>query len=34
VLALAVSSGLTVTDLVESLFVQPALAEVLTEAAE
>jgi dihydrolipoamide dehydrogenase len=34
VLALAVSSGLTVTDLVESLFVHPALAEVLTEAAE
>jgi len=34
VLALAVSSGLTVTDLVESLFVHPALAEVLIEAAE
>jgi dihydrolipoamide dehydrogenase len=34
VLALAVSSGLTVTDLMESLFVHPALAEVLTEAAE
>jgi len=34
VLALAVSAGLTVSDLVESLFVHPALAEVLTEAAE
>ena len=34
VLALAVSAGLTVTDLVESLFVHPALAEVLGEAAE
>lgn len=34
VLALAVSSSLTVGDLVESLFVHPALAEVLTEAAE
>ncbi|MEM8926356.1 MAG: FAD-dependent oxidoreductase, partial [Actinomycetota bacterium] len=33
VLALAVSAGLTVTDLVESLFVHPALAEVLGEAA-
>ena len=34
VLALAVSSNLTVKDLVESLFVHPALAEVLGEAAE
>jgi dihydrolipoamide dehydrogenase len=34
VLALAVTAGLTVTDMVESLFVHPALAEVLTEAAE
>ncbi|MFV0258992.1 MAG: dihydrolipoyl dehydrogenase family protein [Acidimicrobiales bacterium] len=34
VLALAVSAGLTVVDLVESLFVHPALAEVLGEAAE
>ncbi len=34
VLALAVSSNLTVHDLVESLFVHPALAEVLGEAAE
>ena len=34
VLALAVSAGLTVTDLVESLFVHPALAEVVGEAAE
>lgn len=34
VLALAVSASLTVTDLVESLFVHPALAEVLGEAAE
>ena len=34
VLALAVTAGLTVTDLVESLFVHPALAEVLAEAAE
>ena len=33
VLALAVSARLTVTDLVESLFVHPALAEVLGEAA-
>lgn len=33
VLALAVSSGLAVDDLVESLFVHPALAEVLGEAA-
>lgn len=34
VIALAVTAGLTVTDLVESLFVHPALAEVLGEAAE
>ena len=34
VLALAVTAGLTVSDLVESLFVHPALAEVLGEAAE
>ena len=34
VIALAVSAGLTVGDLVESLFVHPALAEVLGEAAE
>jgi NAD(P)H dehydrogenase (quinone) len=34
VLALAVTARLTVTDLVESLFVHPALAEVLSEAAE
>lgn len=34
VLALAVSAGLRVSDLVESLFVHPALSEVLTEAAE
>ncbi|MEL7155581.1 MAG: FAD-dependent oxidoreductase [Actinomycetota bacterium] len=33
VLALAVSAGLTVVDLLESLFVHPALAEVLGEAA-
>ncbi len=34
VLALAVTAGLTVRDLMESLFVHPALAEVLSEAAE
>lgn len=34
VLALAVTARLSVTDLVESLFVHPALAEVLGEAAE
>ena len=34
VLALAVTANLTVQDLVESLFVHPALAEVLGEAAE
>ncbi|MEM9135069.1 MAG: FAD-dependent oxidoreductase [Actinomycetota bacterium] len=33
VVALAVSAGLTVTDLVETLFVHPALAGVLGEAA-
>ncbi len=34
VIALAVTAGLTVTDLVESLFVHPALTEILGEAAE
>ncbi len=34
VLALAITAGLTVTDLAESLFVHPALAEVLGEASE
>ncbi|HEX7094410.1 MAG TPA: FAD-dependent oxidoreductase [Acidimicrobiales bacterium] len=34
VIALAVTAGLTVTDIVESLFVHPALAEALAEAAE
>lgn len=34
VLALAVTAGLRVSDLVESIFVHPALAEVLGEAAE
>ncbi len=34
VLALAATASLTVSDLVESLFVHPALAEVLSEAAE
>ena len=34
VLALAVTARLSVQDLVESLFVHPALAEVLGEAAE
>lgn len=34
VIALAVSSSLTITDLTESLFVHPALAEALSEAAE
>lgn len=34
VLALAVSAGLRVSDLEESLFVHPALAEALSEAAE
>ncbi len=34
IVALAVSSQLTVNDLTESLFVHPALAEALSEAAE
>ena len=34
VLALAVNASLTVSDIAESLFVHPTLAEVLTEAAE
>ena len=34
VIALAVTANLTVKDLTESLFVHPALAEALTEAAE
>jgi dihydrolipoamide dehydrogenase len=34
VLALAVTAGLRVTDIVESLLVHPALAEALAEAAE
>jgi pyruvate/2-oxoglutarate dehydrogenase complex dihydrolipoamide dehydrogenase (E3) component len=34
VIALAVTAGLTVTDMVESLFVHPSLAEALAEAAE
>lgn len=34
VLAIAVQSRLTVTDIAESLFVHPTLAEVLSEAAE
>ena len=34
VVALAVSAGLKITDLTESLFVHPALAEALSEAAE
>jgi len=34
ILALAVSANLTVQDLTESLFVHPALAEALSEAAE
>jgi pyruvate/2-oxoglutarate dehydrogenase complex dihydrolipoamide dehydrogenase (E3) component len=34
VVALAVTAHLTVTDLVESLFVHPSLSEVLAEAAE
>ena len=33
-IALAVTAGLTVTDIVESLFVHPALAEALAEAAD
>ena len=34
VLAVAVTNGLTVTDIHESLLVHPTLAEALTEAAE
>jgi pyruvate/2-oxoglutarate dehydrogenase complex dihydrolipoamide dehydrogenase (E3) component len=34
VIALAVTAGLTVTDMVESLFVHPSLAEALAEAAD
>lgn len=34
VIALAVTAGLTVTDIVESLFAHPSLAEALGEAAE
>lgn len=34
ILALAVNAGLTVNDIVESLFVHPTLSEVLAEAAE
>jgi dihydrolipoamide dehydrogenase len=34
VLAIAVQSRLTVSDIAESLFVHPTLAEVLSEAAE
>ncbi|MBV9922731.1 MAG: hypothetical protein JOY78_18025 [Pseudonocardia sp.] len=34
VLALAVTAGLRVTDIVESLLVHPALAEALADAAE
>jgi dihydrolipoamide dehydrogenase len=34
VIALAVTAGLTVTDIVESLFAHPSLAEALAEAAD
>jgi dihydrolipoamide dehydrogenase len=34
VLAVAVTNGLTVTDIHESMLVHPTLAEALTEAAE
>lgn len=34
VIAVAVTAGLTVTDLVESILVHPALSEALAEAAE
>ena len=34
VIALAVTANLTVTDIVESLLVHPALAEALSQAAE
>ena len=33
-IALAVTAGLRVTDIVESLLVHPALAEALADAAE
>ena len=33
-IALAVTAGLQVTDIVESLLVHPALAEALADAAE
>jgi dihydrolipoamide dehydrogenase len=34
VIAVAVTAGLTVTDLAESILVHPALSEALSEAAE
>jgi dihydrolipoamide dehydrogenase len=34
VIALAVTASLTVTDIVESLFAHPSLAEALAEAAD
>jgi dihydrolipoamide dehydrogenase len=34
VIAVAVTAGLTVTDLAESILVHPALSEALAEAAE
>ncbi len=34
VIAVAVTAGLTVTDIVESILVHPALSEALAEAAE
>ena len=34
VIALAVTANLTVTDIVESLLVHPALSEALSQAAE
>jgi dihydrolipoamide dehydrogenase len=34
VLAVAVTNGLTVSDIAESIFVHPSLAEALTDAAE
>jgi pyruvate/2-oxoglutarate dehydrogenase complex dihydrolipoamide dehydrogenase (E3) component len=34
VIALAVTAGLKVTDIVESLLVHPSLAEALSDAAE
>ena len=33
-LAVAVTNGLRVSDIAESIFVHPALAEALTDAAE